>query len=190
MEDIQAEVHKAYEIIKNGGIILYPTDTVWGIGCDANNPEAVKKIYSLKQRAESKSMIVLVNGDRLLHRVFNEIPEVAWDILDYSDKPTTLVLDNPRYVAKEIISSNNALGVRIVTEPFCFKLIERMKSPLVSTSANISGQPSPQNFKEISKEIIDGVDYVVNLRQTEIKPVKPSTVIKLTANSQVTILRK
>ncbi|MEC4114900.1 L-threonylcarbamoyladenylate synthase [Myroides pelagicus] len=190
MEDIQGEVHRAYEVIKNGGIILYPTDTVWGIGCDANNPEAIKKIFKLKQRAESKSMIVLVNGDRLLHRVFNEIPEVAWEILDYSDKPTTLVLDNPRYVAKEIISSDNALGVRVVSEPFCFRLIERMKSPLVSTSANVSGMFSPANFSEISQDIKDGVDYIVNLRQAETKTVKPSTVIKLKANSQVTILRK
>lgn len=190
MEDIQEEVHKAFEVIKNGGIILYPTDTVWGIGCDANNSEAVKKIYKLKQRAETKSMIVLVNGDRLMHRVFNSIPEVAWDIIDYSERPTTLVLDNPKYVAKEIISSDNSLGVRIVKEPFCFKLIERMKSPLVSTSANISGQPSPANFAEIAKEIIDGVDYVVNLRRNETKVIKPSTIIKLTENSQVTILRK
>ncbi|WP_010256163.1 L-threonylcarbamoyladenylate synthase [Myroides injenensis] len=190
MEDIQEEVHKAFEVIKNGGIILYPTDTVWGIGCDANNSEAIKKIYKLKQRAESKSMIVLVNGDRLMHRVFNSIPEVAWDIIDCSERPTTLILDNPKYVAKEIVSGDNSLGVRIVKEPFCFKLIERMKSPLVSTSANISGQPSPANFTEISKEIIDGVDYVVNLRQKETKAIKPSTIIKLTENSQVTILRK
>ncbi len=190
MEDIQQEVHNAYEVIKNGGIILYPTDTVWGIGCDASNPEAVKKIYALKKRAESKSMIVLVNGDRLFHNVFNNVPEVTWDILDCSDKPTTLILDNPRNVAKEVISSDNSLGIRIVNEPFCFRLIERMKRPLVSTSANISGQPSPSNFKEISKEIIDGVDYVVNLRREEMKYVKPSTIIKLKENNQVTIIRK
>ncbi|MDR2222830.1 MAG: threonylcarbamoyl-AMP synthase [Flavobacteriaceae bacterium] len=190
MEDIQREVYNAFEVIKNGGIILYPTDTVWGIGCDANNPEAVKKIYKLKQRAESKSMIVLVNGDRLMHRVFNNIPEVAWDILEFATKPTTLILDHPKYVAKEIISADDSLGVRMVTEPFCFKLIERMKSPLVSTSANISGQPTAANFSEIDPVIIAGVDYVVNLRREDAKPVKPSTIIKLTSNSQVTIIRK
>lgn len=190
MEDIQREVHNAFEVIKNGGIILYPTDTVWGIGCDANNPEAVKKIYQLKQRAESKSMIVLVNGDRLMHRIFNNIPEVAWDLLEFATKPTTLILDNPKYVAKEIVSDDDSLGVRIVTEPFCFKLIERMKSPLVSTSANISGQPTPLTFKEISPAIIAGVDYVVQLRQGEEKLPNPSTIIKLKNNAQVTIIRK
>lgn len=190
MEDIQKEVHNAYEVIKSGGIILYPTDTIWGIGCDANNSEAVKKIYQLKQRAETKSMIVLVDGDRLLHRVFNNIPEVAWDIIDFSDKPTTLILDNPKFVAKEIISSDNSLGFRIVKDPFCFKLIERMKSPLVSTSANISGQPSPTCFKDIDPAIIAGVDYVVNLRQKEEPKAKPSTIIKLKENAQVTIIRK
>ncbi|MDM1098061.1 threonylcarbamoyl-AMP synthase [Myroides odoratimimus] len=189
MEDIQQEVFNAYEVIKNGGIILYPTDTVWGIGCDANNPEAIKKIYALKKRAESKSMIVLVN-ERIFHRVFTSPPAVTWDILDCSEKPTTLILDNPKYVAKEVVSADNSLGVRIVEEPFCFRLIEKMKSPLVSTSANISGEPSPANFSEISKEIIEGVDYVVNLRQNDMKPAKPSTIIKLKDNSLVTIIRK
>ncbi|RYG41933.1 MAG: Sua5/YciO/YrdC/YwlC family protein, partial [Chitinophagaceae bacterium] len=151
--DVNQEVHNAYEAIKDGGIILYPTDTVWGIGCDATNELAVKKIYDLKQREESKSMIVLFNGDRMLYQVFNEIPEVAWQILDLSDKPTTLILDNPRNVAKNIIAPDNSLGMRIVKEPFCFKLMERMKRPLVSTSANISGQPTPTSFKEISTEI-------------------------------------
>lgn len=190
MEDIQKEVHNAFEVIKQGGIILYPTDTIWGIGCDATNSQAIKKIYQLKQRAESKSMIVLVNGDRLLHRVFHHIPEVAWEILEYSDKPTTLILDNPKLVAPEIIAPDNSLGMRMVKEPFCYNLIERMKAPLVSTSANLSGAPSPQSFKDIDPRIIEGVDYVVNLRQQEQKPIKPSTIIKLKENAQVTIIRK
>ena len=137
--NISEEVHNAFEVIKNGGIILYPTDTVWGIGCDATNEEAVKKIYALKQREETKSMIVLLNGERMMYNVFKEIPEVAWQILDLSEKPTTLILDNPRNVAKNIIAEDNTLGVRMVTEPFCFKLMERMKKPLVSTSATIAG---------------------------------------------------
>ncbi|MHC5201592.1 L-threonylcarbamoyladenylate synthase [Myroides sp. LJL119] len=190
MEQIQQEVHNAYEVIKNGGIILYPTDTIWGIGCDANNPEAIKKIFALKRRVETKSMIVLVNGDRLMHHIFTQIPEVAWDIIDYSEKPTTLILDNPKNVAKELISSDNSLGVRLVKDPFCYKLIERMKSALVSTSANISGQPSPRNYYDISLDIIQGVDYIVNLRQEETKTAQPSTIIKLKQNNQVTILRK
>ncbi|TPD66896.1 L-threonylcarbamoyladenylate synthase [Flavobacterium microcysteis] len=183
------EVHKAYEVIKEGGIILYPTETVWGIGCDATNPDAVAKIYALKQREESKSMIVLMNGERMVYNVFKDIPEVAWQILDLSEKPTTLILDNPRNIAKNLIASDNTLGMRIVKEPFCFKLLERMKKPLVSTSANISGMPTPINYKEISPEILKGVDYIVNLQQEKMTG-KPSAIIKLTSDSQVKIIRK
>ncbi len=187
--NISEEVHNAFEVIKNGGIILYPTDTVWGIGCDATNEDAVKKIYALKQREETKSMIVLLNGERMMYNVFKEIPEVAWQILDLSEKPTTLILDNPRNVAKNIIAEDNTLGVRMVTEPFCFKLMERMKKPLVSTSANISGMFTPKTFKEISPEIIKGVDYVVNLHNEKEKK-NPSTIIKLGLDSQVKVIRK
>lgn len=183
------EVYKAFEVIQNGGIILYPTDTVWGIGCDATNAEAVKKIYALKQREDTKSMIVLMNGEKMMYNVFKDIPEVAWQILDLSEKPTTLILDNPRNVSANLIADDKTLGVRIVKEPFCFKLMERMKKPLVSTSANISGQPTPKSFKEISPEIINGVDYVVNLHRDKIGN-KPSTIIKLSSDSQVKIIRK
>ena len=187
--DINKEVHNAFEIIKEGGIILYPTDTVWGIGCDATNEKAIQKIYALKQREESKSMIVLVNGERMMHQVFNEIPEVAWQILDFSEKPTTLILDKPKNVAKNIIAEDNSLAVRMVTEPFCYKLMERMKKPLVSTSANISGMFTPKSFKEIAPEILKGVDYVVNLQQDKICK-NPSTIIKLGLDSQVKVIRK
>ena len=183
------EIQKAYEVIQNGGIILYPTDTVWGIGCDATNAEAVKKIYDLKKREESKSMIVLMNGEKMIYNVFKDIPEVAWQILDLSEKPTTLILDKPRNVAPNIIADDQSLAVRIVKEPFCYKLMERMKRPLVSTSANISGQPTPKSFKEISPEIIKGVDYVVNLHREKICD-KPSTIIKLSLDSKVQIIRK
>ena len=149
MYDINTEVHKAFEVIQNGGIILYTTDTVWGIGCDAKNAEAVKKIYALKQREEFKSMIVLMNGEKMMYNVYKEIPETAWQILDLSEKPTTLILDNPRNVAANIIANDKTLGVQIVKEPFCFKLMERMKKPLISTSANISGMFTPKSFKEI-----------------------------------------
>ena len=183
------EVHKAYEIIKEGGIILYPTDTVWGIGCDATNPTAVAKIYKLKKRAETQSMIVLMNGEKMIYNVFKDIPEVAWQIIDLSENPTTLVLDKPRNIAANLIAPDQTLGIRIVKDPFCFKLLEKMKKPLVSTSANISGQPTPKSFKEISPEIIKGVDYVVNLHHDKIAG-KPSTIIKLTSDSQVKIIRK
>jgi L-threonylcarbamoyladenylate synthase len=189
MENINTEVHNAYEIIKEGGIILYPTDTVWGIGCDATNEEAIKKIYALKKRVESKSMIVLMNSERMIYNVFKEVPEVAWQILDLSENPTTLILDNPRNVAKNIIAADNTLGVRLVTDPFCFKLMERMKKPLVSTSANISGILSPTSFKDISPEIINGVDYVVSLHKDKVCK-NPSTIIKLGLNMQVKVIRK
>ena len=187
--DINQEIQNAYEIIQKGGIILYPTDTVWGIGCDATNPEAVAKIYKLKKRAETQSMIVLMNGEKMIYNVFKEIPEVAWQIIDLSENPTTLVLDKPRNVAPNLIAPDQTLGIRIVKEPFCFKLMEKMKKPLVSTSANISGQPTPKSFKEISPEIIKGVDYVVNLHREKIAG-KPSTIIKLTNDSQVKVIRK
>lgn len=187
--DLNAEVHNAFEIIQKGGLILYPTDTVWGIGCDATNTEAVAKIYALKKRAETQSMICLVNGDRMMHNIFREIPEVAWQILDFAEKPTTLILDDPRNVAPNLIAADKTLGIRLIKEPFCFKLIERMKKPLVSTSANISGQPTPKCFKEISPEIIKGVDYVVNLQHDTISR-NPSAIIKLTQDAQVKIIRK
>lgn len=186
---INEEVHAAYEIIKEGGIILYPTDTVWGIGCDATNPEAVAKIYNLKQRAESESMICLMNGEKMMYNVFKDIPETAWQIIDLSEKPTTLILDKPRNVAPNLIAADNTLAIRIVKEPFCFKLMEKMKRPLVSTSANISGQPTPKTFKEISPQILKGVDYIVNLHRDKITS-NPSTIIKLTNDSQVKVIRK
>ena len=188
-QDINSEIHNAYEVIKEGGIILYPTDTVWGIGCDATNPDAVAKIYKLKQRAETQSMICLMNGEKMMYNVFKDIPEVAWQIIDISEKPTTLILDNPRNVAPNLIAADKTLGIRIVKEPFCFKLMEKMKKPLVSTSANISGQPTPIAFKDISPEILKGVDYVVNLHHEKIAG-KPSTIIKLTNDLQVKVIRK
>jgi L-threonylcarbamoyladenylate synthase len=189
MVNITEEVNRAFETIQNGGIILYPTDTVWGIGCDATNAEAVSKIYALKKREESKSMIVLMNGEKMIYNVFKEIPEVAWQILDFAEKPTTLVLDKPRNVAANLIAPDQTLGMRIVKEPFCYKLMERMKKPLVSTSANISGAPTPMNFKEISPEIIKGVDYVVNLHREKTGGT-PSSIIKLTNDSQVKVIRR
>ena len=187
--DINQEVHKAFEIIKEGGIILYPTDTVWGIGCDASNPDAVAKIYRLKQREESKSMIVLMNGEKMIYNVFKEVPEVAWQIIDLSEKPTTIILDEPRNVATNLIASDKTLGIRLVKEPFCFKLMEKMKKPLVSTSANISELPTPIEFTYISQVIIKGLDDAVNLHQDKIAG-KPSTIIKIGLDSQVKIIRK
>jgi tRNA threonylcarbamoyl adenosine modification protein (Sua5/YciO/YrdC/YwlC family) len=151
--DINQEVHKAFEIIKEGGIILYPTDTVWGIGCDATNPEAVAKIYRLKQREESKSMIVLMNGEKMIYNVFKEVPEVAWHIIDLSEKPTTIILDEPRNVAANLIASDKTLGIRLAKEPFCFKLMEKMKKPLsdsITVLKNLFMMPDEITYYEES----------------------------------------
>lgn len=185
----QQEIDNALKILQQGGIILYPTDTIWGIGCDATNAGAVDKIYRLKKREESKSMICLVNGERMLYQIFDKIPETAWQIMELSEKPTTLVLDKPKNVAGNLIAADNTLGVRMVKEPFCYKLMERLKKPLVSTSANLSGAPSPQSFQEISPEILKGVDYVVNLHRDKICS-QASAIIKLSLDNQVKIIRK
>ncbi|MFV0531417.1 MAG: L-threonylcarbamoyladenylate synthase [Flavobacteriales bacterium] len=187
---MQQEIQNALEVLQKGGIILYPTDTVWGIGCDATNTKAVQKIYRLKQREESKSMIVLVHNDFQLEQIIPDVPNVAWDIIDLAKKPTTLVLDNPQNVASNIMAEDNSLGIRITQDLFCKRLIQQLKAPLVSTSANISGKKSPQTFDEISSEILQGVDYIVNLCQNEKAQVKSSTVIKLKNNGEVKILRK
>lgn len=185
----QREIDNALKILQQGGIILYPTDTIWGIGCDATNAGAVAKIYRLKKREESKSMICLVNGERMLYQIFDKIPETAWQIMELSDKPTTLVLDKPKNIAENLIAADGTLGVRMVKEPFCYKLMERLKNPLVSTSANLSGAASPCSFQEISPEILKGVDYVVNLHREKICS-QASTIIKLSLDNQVKIIRK
>src|SRR5690554_3561893 len=158
MNDIKTEVHNAFEVIKNGGIILYPTDTVWGIGCDATNPNAIKKIFALKKRAESKSMIALVSGDRMLYQVFDKIPENAFQIWDLSEKPTTLILDNPKNIAKEIIEEDNSVGIRTVKEPFCFNLIERMEKPLGSNFSHLKGKGNSEFFLRINPENNKGLN--------------------------------
>ncbi len=189
MQDQYSEIEKTLTVLKKGGIILYPTDTVWGIGCDATNADAIDKIYALKQREESKSMICLVSDFKMLQQYVEEIPEVAYDILKYAKKPTTIIYDRPLRIAENIIAKDNSLGIRVVRDPFCGKLIRKLKRPIISTSANISGIPSPKNFKEISNAILEGVDYVVNL-PLQNKGAKPSSIIKIGGDSTVKIIRK
>ncbi len=189
MADQVIEIEKAITVLKRGGIILYPTDTVWGIGCDATNAQAIDKIFELKMRAESKSMICLVSDFKMLQQYVEEVPEVAYDILKYATKPTTIIYDRPLRVAENIIATDNTLGIRVARDPFCGKLIRKLKRPIVSTSANISGESTPKNFKEISKAILDGVDYVVNL-PLQNKGTKPSSIIKIGSDSTVKIIRK
>ncbi|GAA3509399.1 L-threonylcarbamoyladenylate synthase [Aquimarina addita] len=189
MIDYREEIEETIATLKRGGIILYPTDTVWGLGCDATNPGAIDKLYRLKNRVESKSMICLVSDFKMLQQYVEEIPEVAYDILKYAKKATTIIYDRPLRVAENIISEDNTLGIRVVRDPFCGKLIKKYKRPIVSTSANISGKATPMNFEEISSAILEGVDYVVNLPLPN-KKAKPSSIIKIGGDSVVKIIRK
>ncbi len=182
------EINKTFNILKQGGTILYPTDTVWGIGCDATNYEAVEKIYRLKRRKESKSMICIVSDFKMLNQYIEEVPEVAYDIIKYTTKPTTVIYDRPLHVAENLVASDNTLAIRVIREGFCNALIKKFKKPIVSTSANISDQPTPKSFKEISEEILKGVDYVVNLHDKK-KVGKPSSIIKLGNDGIVKVIR-
>jgi len=186
---MQTEVTKAFQVLKQGGIILYPTDTVWGIGCDATNYEAIQKIYKLKQRTDSKSMICLVSDFKMLNQYIEEVPEVAYDILKYAVKPTTIVYDRPLHVAENLIAEDNTLALRVVRESFASHLLKKFKKPVVSTSANISGQKTPKSFKEISDEILKGVDYIVNLPNAKSSK-KPSAIIKLGNDGMVQVIRQ
>ncbi|GAA4231646.1 L-threonylcarbamoyladenylate synthase [Postechiella marina] len=182
------EINKALAVLKEGGIILYPTDTVWGIGCDAANADAVKKIYELKQREDSKALICLVADDRMLNKYVKQIPEAAFSIIDVADKPTTIIYDNAQNLAKNLIAEDRSIAIRIPNDDFCFALSRKLNGAIVSTSANISGQPTPKSFKEIAPAILKGVDYVVNLHH-EKKCDKPSSIIKLSNSGIVKIIR-
>lgn len=187
---MKEEVYKVFEILKKGGIILYPTDTVWGIGCDATNSEAVRKIYKLKQRAESKTMICLVNNFSMLERYVDNVPNIAYNIIELAVKPTTIVYDNPAGVAENLIANDNTLAIRVTNHEFCQRLTRKLGKPLVSTSANIAGEPTPKSFKEIDDAILKGVDYVVNLPSEKGSTAIPSTIIKVSNNSGVKIIRE
>lgn len=183
------DLKNCIEVVRKGGIILYPTDTVWGIGCDARNAEAVRKIFELKRRADSKSMLVLVNNEASVERLVDEVPDVAWDLIEASINPLTIIYDNAKGVSPELIAEDGSLGIRITKEQFSNELCKRLNGPLVSTSANISGEKSPANFKDISEEIKKGVDYIVKYRQNETSDHTPSNIIKLGKGGVVKIIR-
>ena len=183
------DIKKALEVLHNGGLILYPTDTIWGIGCDALNPEAVKKVYDLKRRMDHKALLVLVDSTAKLNAYVNPMPEVAWDLLETAVDPLTLIYSNARSLAPNLLGEDNSVGIRVTDELFSRTLCMRFKKPIVSTSANISGEPAPKCFAEISKEILEGVDYIVTYRQEEQTPAKPSHIIKLAENGEFTIIR-
>lgn len=185
----QEDIKNAVTVLKQGGVILYPTDTVWGIGCDATNAEAVAKVYAIKQRDDSKALICLVDSDVRMQRYVRDVPNVAWDLIDLAVRPTTLILDGATGLAPNLIASDGSIAMRITQEPFSKELCYRFQKPLVSTSANISGQPAAQNYRDISEELLAAVDYVCFSRRQEHKPHKPSCIIKLTRDGVVTIVR-
>ena len=190
----EEDIKKAVETMRKGGVILYPTDTVWGIGCDATNAEAVKRIYEIKQRDDSKALICLVDSDARMQRYFRTVPDVAWQLIDSlkegDGKPTTLILDAAINLAENLIAEDGSVGMRITNEPFSKELCYRFQKAIVSTSANISGEPAAQNYGDIDPRIIEAVDYVCWSRRQEHKPHTPSSIIKLKENGEVTVIRK
>ena len=186
----EIDIKQAVECLRKGGVILYPTDTVWGIGCDATNEEAVRRIYEIKQREDAKSMLCLVDKADRIQRYFRNIPDVAWDIFDAADSPVTVILDGAEGVAPSLIAEDGSLGMRVTRDQFSHDICYRLQKPLVSTSANISGEPTPRTFNEISDEIKEAVDYVVKYNRQCKEKHKPSSIIKMSANGQFTIIRE
>ena len=186
----EEDIRQAVETMRKGGVILYPTDTVWGIGCDATNAEAVKRVYAIKQRDDSKALICLVDSDARMQRYFRNVPDVAWQLIDSlaeGGKPTTLILDGAINLAENLVAEDGSVGIRITNEPFSKELCYRFQKAIVSTSANISGEPAAQNYCDIDPRI---VDYVCWSRRQEHKPHTPSSIIKLKENGEVTVIRK
>lgn len=184
------DIKKALEVLRSGGLILYPTDTIWGIGCDATNADAVKRIYELKQRTDSKSMLVLLDNTAKLAAYVNDIPEVAYDMAELTTKPLTIIYDDAKNLASNLIAEDGSVGIRITEERFSKELCMRFKKPIVSTSANISGDVSPSHFGEISDAIKTGVDYVVEFRQEESSNSAPSSIIKIGKGGEIKIIRE
>lgn len=190
IDKLTEEVEKALAVLKEGGIILYPTDTIWGLGCDACNPDAVDKIFKIKGRQETKSMIILLDTENKLPSYVRDVPEIAYDLIEYAENPLTIIYSGAKNIAENTIANDGSVGIRITRDEFSNQLIRRFKKPIISTSANLSGQPSPSNFHEISEEIIDRVDHVVNWKQDDTTPKKPSTIMKLEPDGRFIFIRK
>lgn len=190
----EEDIKNAVETLRKGGVILYPTDTVWGIGCDATNEEAVRRVYEIKQRDDSKALICLVDSDARLQRYVRNVPDVAWQLIDSMKggdcRPTTLILDGAVNLAKNLIADDGSIGIRITHEAFSKELCYRFQKALVSTSANISGQPAAQNYRDIDPVLLEQVDYVCWTRRQEHHPHQPSSIIRLRKDGQIEIIRK
>jgi L-threonylcarbamoyladenylate synthase len=189
-KQIAEDIKTAVQTLRKGGLILYPTDTIWGIGCDASNEDAVRRIFQLKQREDSKAMICLVDNANRMQRYLRQVPDVAWDLVEFAEKPLTLILDGAVNLAPSLIAEDGSVGIRVTRENISHELCYRYERAIVSTSANISGAPSPSCFAEISDEIKNGVDYIMLSRQNDLSKGKPSQIIKLGLDGQIQIIRE
>ncbi|MBN2273669.1 MAG: threonylcarbamoyl-AMP synthase [Bacteroidales bacterium] len=183
------DIRVALQVLRKGGVILYPTDTIWGIGCDATNVAAVKRIYEIKQRNDTRNMLVLLDTTALLDRYIREVPPMAWDLAELTDKPLTIIYPGAKNLAENLVADDGTIGIRIVQDDFCRELISQLRKPLVSTSANISGKPWPESFRNIDPVIFQRVDYVVKWRQEDHTKAKPSGVIKLGLHGEIEVIR-
>jgi L-threonylcarbamoyladenylate synthase len=186
----EEDIKESLKVLRQGGIILYPTDTIWGLGCDPTNKAAVNKIYKLKSRDESKSLIMLVNSVPMFERYVKDCPEIVFELAEVSDTPLTIICPEGKNLAEGVCGKDNSIGIRICRDEFCSHLIERFRKPIVSTSANFSGSPSPGNFSLIEKSLIDQVDYVVSWRQNDLRRSLPSQIIKINSDGTIIIIRK
>ena len=186
---MKEDIQNCLNTLREGGIILYPTDTVWGIGCDASNPQAIQKIYDLKGRTSSKALITLVGSEVMLERTVINMPEIAWGLIESANRPLTLIYDEVRGIAPNAIAEDGSCGIRLAKDTFCQQLIQRLGKPIISTSANVSGEETPKDFRSISDTILKGVDFVVNYRQNEATNQKSSNIIKLKNNGEIKIIR-
>lgn len=186
----EEDIRNAVDTLRKGGVILYPTDTVWGLGCDATNQQAVSRVYKIKQRQDSKAMICLVDSDARLQRYVRRVPDIAWDIIDCADKPLTLILQGAMGVAPALLADDGSIALRITAEPFSKELCYKLQKPIVSTSANISGEKAAQNYCDIDPRLLSAVDYVCWTRRQEHKPHRPSAIIKIDLDSTVKIIRQ
>ena len=187
---MEEEIKKSIEVLRAGGVLLYPTDTVWGLGCDATNETAVKRIYEIKQRADSKALLLLIDSVGKLQGYVDEVPELAYDIIEMSEKPITIIYSKGKNLATNVLADDGSIGIRVTRELFSRALCERFRRPIVSTSANISGAPTPRNFSQIALEVIESVDYVVGYRQTDLSEATASSIIKLGPGSFVQVIRE
>lgn len=188
-QEWREDIRRAVDVMNKGGVILYPTDTIWGIGCDATNEDAVRRVYEIKQRADSKALITLVDSEAKIQFYVRDIPDVAWDLIDCAERPLTVIYDGARNLAQNLTADDGSVGIRLTREPFSRELCMRMRRAIVSTSANISGSPSPQCFSDISPEILSAVDYVCTSRRDERRTPPASSIVKLGAGAEIQIIR-